>query len=940
MHDGSAVTRSAREHRFLFHARDTALFYKPARDFFLPSFQELWDNTIQAQAYHEDNGKPLWDNAIRYGLALTMGSHGLKNDTAREISSLVRDAVTALFQTTSLNGFFPGQLDESADGRPMPVLFDNEEFRDFYFHAHFEICHILLVNFDRVCTAWFDQTGESGNPGIRVDSVEQLGQNVENRSPKTPKSPMNPTPKNLERHEHSASRPTTASMKRTFQYGSPLDSSKIVDFDEEWLYNYPAFLGEPRIKLPDFSDISILIGQTRGATGGDWISQQMEIYKNRNQPFKDSVLSSRQTVSVIDIPKLKHVGKRNRDRSDLEVHTSGSRKEMWDKLAMQRTAEHAKKRSIVLVDPDAEITMIFYLTSPRAFQSSLATFIDQYFRKVIVYRDQTSMVYNTWITELLFSFYVISSEESESQLSNNLGHTGRRFNLGQRNIAVPKSLGFRFDGDMFDRHWTCLVVNSVANVPAIRRFTDARLDKRAKCKRKIQELILAWDNLDQAVRETRRLTQELEVKLDEGIKSFADLSSEQYLATTQVHLQEMRKLLESMNANLSMTFNVISRWDAREGERAQQPRWTRNDERKYREHISFLRSANENKTLELKDIHSDVKALEERFATTLSTNVVRIAEGRSLREAENMRLFTYVTVVFLPLGFASSVFSMSGVPDRPLLVNMITCAIVALVLTVFMLINAKELARMVQRASRAMHEYSRNKMESSAMARHHDDYSDGEGDGQKRKSRTRDDEKSWFLWFWVKYLLVEMPARRVVVAGRLLNVGERISRSADYFRTQHAPEDTETQTSISGDSIETALPFTGWSPLQVFGGLVFSPLFVASWAIQLLIYNTLDILRLVGSEYSQSTFCRITLANQRRIGMYSILISSLPTTPEYALPRAWFAPREWWRPIRRLDEHIRLSQERAQTQAEDEDAENEDDTRIDTRQDVKRKIKA
>lgn len=310
-----------------------------------------------------------------------------------------------------------------------------------------------------------------------------------------------------------------------------------------------------------------------------------------------------------------------------------------------------------------------------------------------------------------------------------------------------------------------------------------------------------------------------------------------------------------MNTNLSMILNVISRWDAREGDRAQQPRWTRNDERKYRESISLHRATFESKILELKDIYADAKALEEKFATTLSTNIARIAEDRSLRESENMRLFTYVTVVFLPLGFASSVFSMSGLPDTPLLVNMITCAIVALVLTVVMLVNAKELASMVQRVSWAIHEYSRDKMKSSAMSRHRDDDSDEESDDeQKRKSRIRDDEKSWFLWFWVKYLLVEIPARRVVVAGRLLNVDEAIARSADYLGRRPATEDAETQMSMSRESVATALPFTGWSPLQILGGLVFAPLFVTSWAIQLLIYNILDILRLFGSEYSQSTF--------------------------------------------------------------------------------------
>lgn len=785
-----------------------------------------------------------------------MGSHGFRNDTTREITSLVRDAVRALFQITSLNGFFPGQLDESADGRLMPVLFDEEQYRDFYFHAHFEICHILLVNFDRVCAICCGEPGNSGDSITKANDMEPLKQNVESRASENLRLQPSPTRKNLGRYERHASHRPKANMKKTFQYGNLLDSSKIVDIDEEWLFNYPKFFGQSPPKQPDFSDILTLAGQTHDAAVSIWLLLQMKKHKRGKQTFDDALLfSSRQIAIIFDIPKQKHVGKRNRDQSDLRVHRSRSRKEIWDKLAADRTAEGAKKRSIVLANPDAEIALICYLTCPSAYQEPLAMFLELYSKQENVCHDRTSMVANTWTTELLIGFYAISTKGAKSKMPDNLGHYRTRFRLDENSVVVRKCVGFRFDGDIFDRYWTCLVVHSVAKASNVRRFTEKRLSERDKGQRKIQELILACNSLKEASHDTRELIQRLDKELSEGIKSFASLSSEQYLATTQLQLQSFRNLLELINTNLSTILSVISRWDAREGDRAQQPRWTRNDERKYRESISLHRATFESKIMELKDVHADSKVLEEKFATTLSTNTARIAEDRSLRESENMRLFTYVTVVFLPLGFASSVFSMSGLPDTPLLVNMITCAIVALVLTVVMLVNAKELASMVKRVSRAMHEYSRIKMESSAMSRHRGDYTDEESDDdQERKSRIRDDEKSWFLWFWVKYLLVEIPARRVVVAGRLLNVGGRIARSGDYLRKRPALEDTEARTIIYRRSAAAALPFTGWSPLQIFGGLVFSPLFVTSWAIQLLIYNMLDILRLVGSEFSQSTF--------------------------------------------------------------------------------------
>lgn len=512
-HDDSAVTRSAREHRFQFHARDTALFCQPARDFFLPSFQELWDSTIQAQAYHEDNGKLVWDNAIRYGLAITMGSHGFRNDTTRDISSLVRDAVRALFQTTSLNGFFPGQLDESADGRLMPVLFDEEQYRDFYFHAHFEICHILLVNFDRVCAIFCGENGNSGDSVIKANDMEPLKQNLESRASENLRLQLSSTRKDLGRYERHASHRPKASMKKTFQYGNLLDSSKIVDIDEEWLFNYPQFFEQSPPKLPDFSDISTWIKQADGAAGGGWISRQMNEYKSGDQTLDDaSLFSLRQIAIIFDIPKQKHVGKRNRDQSNLEVHESRSRKEIWNKLAAHRTAERAKKRSIVLANPDAKTAMICYLTCPSAYQEPLAMFLDLYSKQENVCHDRTSMVANTWTTELLLGFYAISTKKAKSKMSDNLGYYRTRFHLDEKNVVVRKCVGFRFDGDIFDRYWTCLVVHSVVKASNVQEFTEERLSERDKGQRKVQELILACNSLKEASHDTRELIQKLEKK--------------------------------------------------------------------------------------------------------------------------------------------------------------------------------------------------------------------------------------------------------------------------------------------------------------------------------------------------------------------------------------------------------------------------------------------
>ncbi|KAI7776720.1 hypothetical protein LA080_004654 [Diaporthe eres] len=107
-----AVTRSPIETRFLFHARDTALFYGQDCGFFLPgsSFQELWNNTIEAQIHHNESQDAGWDKALRYALGIVAGCRHLTFNN-RSSEGLVRNSIKVLISSTGHNGFFPGQLD-------------------------------------------------------------------------------------------------------------------------------------------------------------------------------------------------------------------------------------------------------------------------------------------------------------------------------------------------------------------------------------------------------------------------------------------------------------------------------------------------------------------------------------------------------------------------------------------------------------------------------------------------------------------------------------------------------------------------------------------------------------------------------------------------------------------------------------------------------------
>lgn len=144
-----AVTRSTKQTRFLFHARDTALFYGERWGCFSSGNRQLWENTVQAQRLHAEDDEEAWDNtlAVRYGLGLMMGTKGFSIGGLQP-TKLIRRAVEVLFKSTSPNAFFPGQLDHT---NKQPMLFYRDQFRHFYFHGSFEVPYILHTHAHLVC---------------------------------------------------------------------------------------------------------------------------------------------------------------------------------------------------------------------------------------------------------------------------------------------------------------------------------------------------------------------------------------------------------------------------------------------------------------------------------------------------------------------------------------------------------------------------------------------------------------------------------------------------------------------------------------------------------------------------------------------------------------------------------------------------------------------
>lgn len=847
-----AVTRSSLETRFLFHARDTALFYGSSWNFFLQDtmFCEVWDNSIEAQPYHIGNQETAWDNALRYALAIVMGARGHRINK-RSPAEVVKSSLAVLFKTTSPSGFFPGQLDSTTKE---PTLFFNERDRDFYFHASFEIPFVLLDNAQKINSICQSDTGANPRVTKRANtdpqSIEMLqfeaefadtGGFEENTRRVPARSDFQPLGQDLEHvHASVAMFNKDLVMKKTLPYSRFIDTSSIVNMDEEWLYNYPPFLsGEGELSATDLrQQLEELEKQGIHASGAVIRSGIKSYLKNYSQVTGDipdfQFDERRQTGMVADTAKNRYRNMGRRSKNVAENYTLLDNMEFWDKIKPPRTAQKAKKRFIWLPSADAETALACFASSPESERGALSLFFDRHADLTGYFFDDTTMYLNTWETEIHLSFYQLLGPGEvkgpgipDAREEKFPGRVGRKI--------VKASMGFRFVGDIFDRYWTC---HSIEYVPAKERSLEElpfsywpRDDKEEKAwrQRKVLELDLFERILTTLLQSTEDIYNVVrsEFGLQKGAFSVSITNSDEYFSADWLKYQYM---LEAVERELASGLAIISKWETRDKDRGlEKPRWTRNDEQTYGVPIKKLLSSTNRKIRDMKSVHDNIKTLKE----TLISSQEHIRDDLGLRGAEDIRFFTYVTVVFLPLGFASSLFSMSDSPSSDLVSNMAICAVVALAITLVALVNAKSIGLVIGQCwslvGKAYGDYTRATMRTSSLiqervARKHpgSTATDEETAPQQvltlgedtRPHSKKPGQKAIYSWFWLTYLVIELPARRVLLGYEALRE-----------------------------------PRPNWATVvNVIFGVLLLPFCILTWLIQVFLYNFADLSRLVWGE--------------------------------------------------------------------------------------------
>ncbi|TGO39851.1 hypothetical protein BHYA_0046g00040 [Botrytis hyacinthi] len=734
-----AVTRSARESRFLFHARDSALFYNAEQvEWRGTQFIELLKNTIDSQQHHVDNEESGWDNTLRYALAIITGTGGYKIN-AKSSFELVQSSINVLFGSFSSNGFVPGQLDKDTKEQ---ALFEEEEYADSYYHASFEIPYILLQYASRIHSLYKTQLSETTTSGASANAQSMTDlDNPQHTKPQRSESIVDTTLVSIPADEQN--QPAKVSdamraranltMKKTTPFNDLVDITNIVDRDDEWLYNYPSIFSR-KVKI-DFKKAleSAKAGANYSGIGNSIIRKELD---NLKASFLDLSCNS---CFVVDTHKAKHLGKG--DGRDDGIVLLDRHRSFWDTLGRSRTPELAKKRLIWMPLVGEFQAGSCYLATPEIHQMSISSFFDRHVKNESYFFEDTALVENAWETEFHLSFYsLIDSDSNHAEGIATSSAEGFPGSNQKKKIALG-SMGFRFDGDIFDRYWTGYLVE---NVPGLYRedYSDyyypdrghqplfIESNDKAYRQRKVLELHFFDRMIEQIVRCTQKISHSIreELGMKQGALSSSILSSDDYFNSRDLW-NKYQHILHIVEEELESAIGVIGKWEKREDDRkGEEPRWTRNDEIKYRGIINKAKGSTKRRVMDLHVAYRNIKTLRE----TIENSQDQIRNDLSLQGSENIRFFTYVTVVFLPLGFATGIFSMSGAPDGKVLGSMAVCAVVALLLTVLALLNAKQLAKIVDDLFSVYHRYSQAKMERSLIVY----------DKKKRRNTSQDVEEA------------------------------------------------------------------------------------------------------------------------------------------------------------------------------------------------------
>ncbi|KAL7806027.1 hypothetical protein V8C26DRAFT_433342 [Trichoderma gracile] len=413
---------------------------------------------------------------------------------------------------------------------------------------------------------------------------------------------------------------------------------------------------------------------------------------------------------IIDIAKSKNTAQAGLRSSTLKVR---QREDMGRFLGGVRDHTKAKKRLLHFYQADLGIALNCYLASSE--REEMSSFLDRHASYAKYFFEGKATPLNKWATELHLTYYMYQHAPNR--------RASQPIPLRDR-IEFPSSIrrehptwvsravmSFRFDGDISDRYWTCHFFEARGGLCSrpIDESMDTGTPRSSWHQRRVLELLLFDAILKEMVQSTREVLKEVinavlpssnsefsgEVdapSLLRVLESFPNVDSSMFASLNELW-NKFQHILQVIEDDLKENLAVIELWMGREEQRrGYKLQWGTVKEQIHEDARLGLTLSSNQRLFELKRCHENVVS----FNMLLTRRLGVMRSDLEMRGNLNIRLFTYVTVVFLPISFATSVFSMNGTPPKDTLVEMAKTAGIALAVTAVALFNAKLLAAILR----------------------------------------------------------------------------------------------------------------------------------------------------------------------------------------------------------------------------------------------------
>ena len=489
----------------------------------------------------------------------------------------------------------------------------------------------------------------------------------------------------------------------TVSVSSGRSSDRIIDagFLPEWMYYYPTFIHKEKLEL-DIQDI--LKDFSSNASLKSIFPSWKDNENSTTLRTLDWSVEMVPGIADFGVKKLKGLTETTANRAN-EIRRIYSREDLLARLTESRVPEKAKKRIIEISSRDLDCVLICGLTSPFNDRSRYLNFFNRHETCESFFGERADRIGNIWETEFHMSFHQLHSKGKERTTRGPFRSKRMPSVLESARVRfiAPVAMGFRFVGDLRDQYWTCNVLSSIEEHAAdlsvidqyIYEFSGDQLYHKKQAQRKVVELTYVGNIMTAMQRSFDGILKHFQKDFETADPDNISFDFADSFSPLQYHLRAgeiLREIIQQLNFSLK----TYEQWENREQARSLRSRWSRKDEERYGAHLDFLAQKCQLLVQQIRvqqsRLNEQRKFTEQQFTSLVSYNQLREAHT-STRSAENVRLFTYVTIIFLPLTFSASLFSMQGAPAHSTVSIMIQTTIIALIITVLVLSNMKALDR-------------------------------------------------------------------------------------------------------------------------------------------------------------------------------------------------------------------------------------------------------